>query len=113
MLCSPTASCEACYLTTELHCVTSQMVEIFIFSAVRSSGLIQYCNCLQNSLKVFMICINFHPAILVYSSLYRSFIEGRRILNCVFCSVIYIVVKLNLQIFFAGITLFKLDCLPN
>jgi len=44
---SPTSSCETCYLTTKLRCVTSQMVEIFIFSAVRFSGLMLYCNCLS------------------------------------------------------------------
>lgn len=67
----------------------------------------------QNSLKVFMIHIKFHHALLVYSSLYRPFVEGHRILICVFCAVIYILGKLNMQIFFAVITLCNFDCLLN
>jgi len=47
-----------------------------------------------------MICIKFRQAILVYSSLCRPFIEGHRILTCVFCAVIYILVKRKMQIFF-------------
>ena len=53
----------------------------------------------QNSLKVFMIYVKFHQALLVYSSLYRPFIEGHRILTCVFCAVIYILGKLNMENF--------------
>ena len=53
----------------------------------------------QNSLKVFMIYVKFNQALLVYSSLYRPFIEGHRILTCVFCAVIYILGKLNMENF--------------